>query len=159
MLNFKPTPFDEGLKETYKWYLRNHKPRTTDLRIRRQGAGDGAHRLPGEVRTRAFLARPSDSSRFWASVSEELHVVPQISFVGSGLRRFEGRPGGFRRAPRRSLVNVPLGLHRIVPGEILQLLRRSRIDALRIPRPALRSDPLEPCAGATHHLLKERTRR
>jgi nucleoside-diphosphate-sugar epimerase len=28
MLKIKLTPFDVGLKETYKWYLRNHKPRT-----------------------------------------------------------------------------------------------------------------------------------
>jgi len=25
----KPTPFETGLKETYRWYTRNHKPRTT----------------------------------------------------------------------------------------------------------------------------------
>jgi nucleoside-diphosphate-sugar epimerase len=28
LLKLKPTPFDVGLKETYKWYTRNHKPRT-----------------------------------------------------------------------------------------------------------------------------------
>jgi len=28
MLKMKLTPFEAGLKETYKWYLRNHKPRT-----------------------------------------------------------------------------------------------------------------------------------
>jgi nucleoside-diphosphate-sugar epimerase len=28
MLKMKLTPFDIGLKETYRWYLRNHKPRT-----------------------------------------------------------------------------------------------------------------------------------
>lgn len=28
VLKMKLTPFDAGLKETYKWYLRNHKPRT-----------------------------------------------------------------------------------------------------------------------------------
>jgi len=28
MLKMKLTPFDVGLKETYRWYLRNHKPRT-----------------------------------------------------------------------------------------------------------------------------------
>ena len=28
MLKIKLTPFDVGLKETYRWYLRNHKPRT-----------------------------------------------------------------------------------------------------------------------------------
>jgi hypothetical protein len=28
MLKMKLTPFDVGLKETYKWYTRNHKPRT-----------------------------------------------------------------------------------------------------------------------------------
>ena len=28
ILKVKTTPFDIGLKETYRWYLRNHKPRT-----------------------------------------------------------------------------------------------------------------------------------
>jgi nucleoside-diphosphate-sugar epimerase len=28
ILKVKTTPFDAGLKETYRWYLRNHKPRT-----------------------------------------------------------------------------------------------------------------------------------
>jgi hypothetical protein len=28
MLKMKLTPIDTGLKETYKWYVRNHKPRT-----------------------------------------------------------------------------------------------------------------------------------
>jgi nucleoside-diphosphate-sugar epimerase len=28
VLKLKPTPFETGLKETYKWYTRNHKPRT-----------------------------------------------------------------------------------------------------------------------------------
>ena len=28
MLKMKLTPFDAGLKETYRWYTRNHKPRT-----------------------------------------------------------------------------------------------------------------------------------
>jgi hypothetical protein len=28
VLKMKLTPFEVGLKETYKWYLRNHKPRT-----------------------------------------------------------------------------------------------------------------------------------
>jgi nucleoside-diphosphate-sugar epimerase len=28
VLKMKLTPFDTGLKETYKWYVRNHKPRT-----------------------------------------------------------------------------------------------------------------------------------
>jgi hypothetical protein len=28
MLKMKLTPFEAGLKETYRWYLRNHKPRT-----------------------------------------------------------------------------------------------------------------------------------
>ena len=28
MLKMKLTPFDVGLKETYRWYARNHKPRT-----------------------------------------------------------------------------------------------------------------------------------
>jgi nucleoside-diphosphate-sugar epimerase len=28
MLKIKLTPFEAGLKETYRWYLRNHKPRT-----------------------------------------------------------------------------------------------------------------------------------
>jgi 2'-hydroxyisoflavone reductase len=29
MLKMKLTPFEVGLKETYRWYLRNHKPRTS----------------------------------------------------------------------------------------------------------------------------------
>ena len=29
MLKMKLTPFEIGLKETYRWYLRNHKPRTS----------------------------------------------------------------------------------------------------------------------------------
>ena len=29
MLKMKLTPFEAGLKETYKWYTRNHKPRPT----------------------------------------------------------------------------------------------------------------------------------
>ena len=28
MLKMKLTPFETGLKETYRWYQRNHKPRT-----------------------------------------------------------------------------------------------------------------------------------
>jgi len=28
VLKMKLTPFETGLKETYKWYLRNHKART-----------------------------------------------------------------------------------------------------------------------------------
>ena len=28
MLKMKLTPFELGLKDTYKWYTRNHKPRT-----------------------------------------------------------------------------------------------------------------------------------
>jgi dTDP-D-glucose 4,6-dehydratase len=28
VLKMKLTPFEAGLKETYKWYVRNHKPRT-----------------------------------------------------------------------------------------------------------------------------------
>ena len=28
VLKMKLTPFETGLKETYKWYLKNHKPRT-----------------------------------------------------------------------------------------------------------------------------------
>ena len=28
MLKMKLTPFEVGLKETYRWYTRNHKPRT-----------------------------------------------------------------------------------------------------------------------------------
>jgi nucleoside-diphosphate-sugar epimerase len=28
VLKMKLTPFETGLKETYKWYVRNHKPRT-----------------------------------------------------------------------------------------------------------------------------------
>jgi 2'-hydroxyisoflavone reductase len=28
LLKFKMTPFETGLKETWRWYLRNHKPRT-----------------------------------------------------------------------------------------------------------------------------------
>ncbi len=28
VLKMKLTPFEAGLKETYKWYTRNHKPRT-----------------------------------------------------------------------------------------------------------------------------------
>lgn len=30
MLKFKPVDFEEGLKETYRWYLRNHKKRRID---------------------------------------------------------------------------------------------------------------------------------
>jgi len=29
LLKMKLTPFDVGLKETYRWYVRNHKPRTS----------------------------------------------------------------------------------------------------------------------------------
>ena len=29
LLKVKPTPFEIGLKETYRWYARNHKPRTS----------------------------------------------------------------------------------------------------------------------------------
>jgi dTDP-D-glucose 4,6-dehydratase len=29
MLKMKLTPFEVGLKETYRWYQRNHKPRTS----------------------------------------------------------------------------------------------------------------------------------
>jgi dTDP-D-glucose 4,6-dehydratase len=29
MLQTKLTPFETGLKETYRWYVRNHKPRAT----------------------------------------------------------------------------------------------------------------------------------
>ena len=29
VLKMKLTPFETGLKETYKWYVRNHKPRST----------------------------------------------------------------------------------------------------------------------------------
>ena len=28
VLKMKLTPFEVGLKETFKWYVRNHKPRT-----------------------------------------------------------------------------------------------------------------------------------
>jgi len=28
LLKLKPTPFEVGLKETYRWYTRNHRPRT-----------------------------------------------------------------------------------------------------------------------------------
>jgi 2'-hydroxyisoflavone reductase len=28
VLKMKPTPFEAGLKETYRWYTKNHKPRT-----------------------------------------------------------------------------------------------------------------------------------
>jgi dTDP-D-glucose 4,6-dehydratase len=28
MLKVKGTPFETGLKDTYRWYARNHKPRT-----------------------------------------------------------------------------------------------------------------------------------
>jgi len=28
VLKMKLTPFEVGLKETYRWYVRNHKPRT-----------------------------------------------------------------------------------------------------------------------------------
>jgi 2'-hydroxyisoflavone reductase len=31
MLKIKMTPFDIGLKETYRWYLRNHKPRAASF--------------------------------------------------------------------------------------------------------------------------------
>ena len=31
VLKTRPTPFEVGLKETYRWYLRNHKARTTDF--------------------------------------------------------------------------------------------------------------------------------
>src|SRR5207248_934824 len=29
LLKLKLTPFEAGLKETYRWYTRNHKPRTS----------------------------------------------------------------------------------------------------------------------------------
>jgi hypothetical protein len=29
VLKMKLTPFEAGLKDTYKWYTRNHKPRTS----------------------------------------------------------------------------------------------------------------------------------
>ena len=29
VLKMKLTPFEAGLKETYRWYTRNHKPRTS----------------------------------------------------------------------------------------------------------------------------------
>ncbi len=29
VLKMKLTPFEAGLKETFKWYVRNHKPRTS----------------------------------------------------------------------------------------------------------------------------------
>src|SRR5689334_17007639 len=31
VLKVKMTPFDVGLKETYRWYVRNHKPRTSSF--------------------------------------------------------------------------------------------------------------------------------
>ena len=31
ILKLKPTPFEVGLKETYRWYTRNHKPRTASF--------------------------------------------------------------------------------------------------------------------------------
>ena len=31
VLKIKPTPFDEGLRESYRWYLRNHKPPVQDF--------------------------------------------------------------------------------------------------------------------------------
>jgi nucleoside-diphosphate-sugar epimerase len=31
MLKIKPTPFDVGLKETYRWYVRNHRGRTASF--------------------------------------------------------------------------------------------------------------------------------
>jgi nucleoside-diphosphate-sugar epimerase len=31
VLKVKPTPFEVGLKETYRWYNRNHKPRTASF--------------------------------------------------------------------------------------------------------------------------------
>jgi 2'-hydroxyisoflavone reductase len=30
VLKFRPTPFDEGLKETYRWYLRHHEKNTSN---------------------------------------------------------------------------------------------------------------------------------
>ncbi len=31
ILKLKPTPFEVGLKDTYRWYTRNHKPRTASF--------------------------------------------------------------------------------------------------------------------------------
>ena len=33
ILKLKPTPFDVGLKETYRWHTRNHKPRTSSFEL------------------------------------------------------------------------------------------------------------------------------
>ncbi len=44
ILKLKPTPFEVGLKETYRWYTRNHKTADRELRVRRQGARDGQER-------------------------------------------------------------------------------------------------------------------
>ncbi len=39
VLGFKPTPFADGLKETYKWYLRNHSRKAADYSFEDQLLG------------------------------------------------------------------------------------------------------------------------
>ena len=48
ILKVKMTPFETGLKETYRWYTRNHKAADRWIRVRRQVDGDDANGIAGE---------------------------------------------------------------------------------------------------------------
>ncbi len=62
VLGFQPTDFGEGLKETYRWYLRHHNHASPRLLLRGPFAGDGGRSrrefLRATWRVRGSLRRP-----------------------------------------------------------------------------------------------------
>jgi nucleoside-diphosphate-sugar epimerase len=49
ILKMKLTPFDVGLKETYRWYVRNYKPRTASFEFDERLLGMGRANSPAAV--------------------------------------------------------------------------------------------------------------
>jgi nucleoside-diphosphate-sugar epimerase len=49
MLKMKLTPFEAGLKETYRWYTRNHKPRTAGFEFDDKALGLARAGSPASV--------------------------------------------------------------------------------------------------------------
>ena len=56
ILGFQPTPFEAGLKETYRWYLRNAKKTEDRLQLRRPPDRDGLRRARGGLIHSGFSA-------------------------------------------------------------------------------------------------------
>jgi len=104
ILGFQPTPFETGLRETYRWYLRNTKKSRIDYSFRLGEFGFRLVYLLPDRTGRWSLHQPSD-------MDSQLDVIRRVALLGCRRNRvfvLAAEAGG-NEFPEFSLADKLLG--------------------------------------------------